>query len=198
MRVIVNKTKTILAAVMLLFFGGYGIYFAVTKAWLPAAVFIAIAVVFSFVLVRCGSTVHIDAERITLAFLGLTRRTLPWSEVREVGLIGENVFNQRGGRASHKTASEEAMESSAPGQGFTDQVPKRVKTGDKYVYFSPVSMNADERFTMIVKWPPRRQIYAIYSEKLLAYVMAVWGRELETYNVEDLYANSAEPRGSQQ
>ena len=55
MRVIVNKTKTILASAMVAFFGGYGIYFAVTRAWLPAAVFLAVAALFGFVLVRYGS-----------------------------------------------------------------------------------------------------------------------------------------------
>ena len=62
--------------------------------------------------------------------------------------------------------------------------------------FSPVKMDADERFQMIVKWPPKDKLYAEYSEKLLAYAMTIWGRELETYNVEDLYANTSEPKGS--
>ena len=174
MRAIVNKTKTILASVMVAFFGGYGIYFAVTRAWLPAAVFLAIAALFGFVLVRYGSVLHIDDEKLEWKFLGLSRREMPWSQVREVGLIGENVFNGGG---------------SVPGG-------KKKKTGDKYLYFSPVKMDADERFQMIVKWPPKDKLYAEYSDKLLAYAMTIWGKELETYNVEDLYANTSEPKGS--
>ena len=168
MRVIVNKTKTILASAMIAFFGGYGIYFAVTRAWLPAAVFLVFAFLFGFVLVRYGSVLHIDDEKLELKFLGLSRKVMPWSQVREVGLIGENVFNHG----------------------------KKKKTGDKYLYFSPVKLNADERFQMIVKWPPQDKLYAEYSEKLLAYAMTIWGKELETYNVEDLYANTSEPKGS--
>ena len=87
MRAIVNRTKTILAAVMVAFFGGYGIYFAVTRAWLPAAVFLVFAFLFGFVLVRYGSVLHVDDEKLELKFLGLSRRALPWSEVREMGLI---------------------------------------------------------------------------------------------------------------
>ena len=174
MRAIVNKTKTILASAMVAFFGGYGIYFAVTRAWLPAAVFLAIAALFGFVLVRYGSVLHIDDEKLEWKFLGLSRREMPWSQVREVGLIGENVFNGGG---------------SVPGG-------KKKKTGDKYLYFSPVKMDADERFQMIVKWPPKDKLYAEYSDKLLAYAMTIWGKELETYNVEDLYANTSEPKGS--
>ena len=168
MRVIVNKSKTILASLMVAFFGGYGIYFAVTKSWLPAAIFFAIAILFGFVLVRCGSVLCIDDEKLELKFLGLSRKVMPWSEVREVGLIGENVFN-RG---------------------------KKEKTGDKYLYFSPVKLDADERFKMIVKWPPKDKLYAEYSEKLLAYAMTIWGKDLETYNVEDLFANTSEPKGN--
>ncbi len=168
MRVIVNKTKTILASAMVAFFGGYGIYFAVTRAWLPAAVFLAVAALFGFVLVRYGSVLHIDDEKLELKFLGLSRKVMPWPQVREVGLIGENVFNHG----------------------------KKKKTGDKYLYFSPVKLDADERFQMIVKWPPKDKLYAEYSDKLLAYAMTIWGKELETYNVEDLYANTSEPKGS--
>ena len=168
MRVIVNKTKTILASAMVAFFGGYGIYFAVTRAWLPAAVFLAVAALFGFVLVRYGSVLHIDDEKLELKFLGLSRKVMPWPQVREVGLIGESVFNHG----------------------------KKKKTGDKYLYFSPVKLDADERFQMIVKWPPKDKQYAEYSEKLLAYAMTIWGKKLETYNVEDLYANTSEPKGS--
>lgn len=174
MRAIVNKTKTILSSAMIAFFGGYGIYFAVTRAWLPAAVFLAVSFLFGFVLVRYGSVLCIDDEKLELKFLGLSRKVMPWSQVREVGLIGENVFNH-GGSASNG---------------------KKKKTGDKYLYFSPVKLDANERFQMIVKWPPKDKLYAEYSEKLLAYAMTIWGKELETYNVEDLYANTSEPKGS--
>ena len=168
MRALVNKTKTILSSATVVFFGGYGIFYLVQAAWLPAAVFLAIAALFAFVLVRYASVVHIDDEKVRLTFLGLPRRELAWADIREMGLIGENVFS-RG---------------------------KKKKTGDKYIYFSPEKLTADERFDMIVKWPPSNKIYAEYSERLLEYAMTIWGKELEAYNVEDLYANTAEPRGA--
>lgn len=168
MRALVNKTKTLLASVAVLFFGGYGIYYLTQAAWLPAAAFLIVAALFGYVLVRYASIVEISEEGVRLRFLGLKRRELTWSEVRELGLIGENVFN-RG---------------------------KKNKTGDKYIYFSPVKLSADERFDMIVKWPPKDKIYVEYSEKLLTCAMSNWPGELETYNVEDLYANSSEPRGA--
>ena len=84
---------------------------------------------------------------------------------------------------------------SAPSGGSAPSGKKK-KTGDKYLYFSPEKLDADERFQMIVKWPPKDKLYAEYSERLLAYALAIWGKELETYNVEDLYANTSEPKGS--
>ncbi len=86
-----------------------------------------------------------------------------WSEIHELGLIGENVFNH-----------------------------KKEKTGDKYIYFSPVSMTVKERFNLIVKWPPKNMLYMEYNEKALTYCMTIWGKELKTYNVEDLFPNSEE------
>ena len=43
---------------------------------------------------------------------------------------------------------------------------------------------------MIVKWPPKKILYMEYQEKNLEYTMAIWGKELKTYNVEDMYPNT--------
>ena len=166
--VIVNKVKALIAFVMVLFFGGYSLNFALSAEWLPALVFVVIAALFFIVFMNSAGVVHIDDQQIRLTFFGMERRRLAWTDVKEVGLIGENVFN-RG---------------------------KKYRSGDKYLYFSPIKLTADERFDMIVSWPPKDKIYAGYSAKLLAYAMSIWNRELETYNVEDLYANSAEPSGA--
>ena len=168
MRIIVNKTKAILAAVMVTFFGGYGIFYLVSGSGVAAAVFLAVGAVFVWLLFRYASTLTVDSDGVRLGFLGMTRKTIRWDDIREVGLIGENVFNHG----------------------------KKKKTGDKYIYFSPVRMDADERFDMIVKWPPKDKLYVEYSEKALEYAMTCWHGQLETYNVEDLFPNSGEPRGS--
>lgn len=168
MRIIVNKTKTIIAAAMVVFFGGYGIFFIVNGPAIGAVVFLIIASLFSGLFFRYASTLSVDADGVRLSFLGMKRKSLGWDETREVGLIGENVFNHG----------------------------KKKKTGDKYIYFSPVKMDADERFQMIVKWPPKDKLYVEYSEKALEYVMMFWHGEFMTYNVEDIYPNSAEPKGS--
>ena len=154
----------------MVFFGGYGIFYLVNGPWIGAAVFLAIGALFAWMLVRYASVLTVSGDELTLSFLGLSRRRISWQDIREVGLIGENVF----------------------GHG------KKKRTGDRYIYFSPVRMDADERFRMIVKWPPKKMLYAEYTEKALEYVMTIWQQELQTYNVEDLFPNSWEPSGSKQ
>lgn len=51
-------------------------------------------------------------------------------------------------------------------------------------------MSEKERFHMIVKWPPKEMLYMEYEEKALEYIMSIWGKELKTYNVEDLFPNT--------
>ena len=168
MRIIVNKTKAILSAAVVIFFGGYGVFYLANHLLLQAIVFLAIAIAFGFVLFLSASFVSIDREAVRLAFLGLKRKELLWSDIRELGLIGEDVFSR-----------------------------SKKKSGHKYIYFSPYEMNPDERFQMIVKWPPKDMIYTEYSERSLEYCMSIWGKQLKTYNVEDLYPNTGEPRGEE-
>ena len=168
MKILVNKTKAILAGAMVAFFIGYGIFYLFNGPAVAAAVFLAVGLLFGWLLYRNASTLEVGPDGLRLSFLGLKRREMGWGEVREVGLIGENVFNHG----------------------------KKKRTGDKYIYFSPIRLNADERFQMIVKWPPREQLYAEYSEKALEYAMTLWHGELMTYNVEDIFPNSEEPRGA--
>jgi len=138
MRFIVNKTKTVIAAAMVLFFFGYGIFFIVTKNMLGAVAFLLLTALFAWVLYRNARTVTVDGDGVRQNFLGFELHRLPWNLVREMGLIGEGVFNRKG------------------------------KSGDKYIYFSPTAMTPDERFNLIVRWPPKKDIlYFEYSEKAL-------------------------------
>ncbi|MCD8012126.1 MAG: hypothetical protein LUG99_02920 [Lachnospiraceae bacterium] len=166
MKFTVNKAKAIISGAVTLFFGGFGLYYLSRALWPETLVFLALAVVFGIQLVRNASTVTIDRQSITFAFLGRSRQSLDWADVKEMGLVGENVLSRN-----------------------------KKKSGDKYIYFSPHEMTADERFQMIVKWPPKDMPYLLYGEKQLEYAQALWGKELKTYNVEELYPNSEEVTG---
>ena len=161
MNFIVNKSKAIRSGFMVIFMGGFGIYYLVCSMYPEAPVFLVLAAIFLVLFIQNASTITITDDRVSRSFLGFRRGTISWSEIRELGLIGENVFSH------HKN-----------------------KTGHKYIYFSPKEMTEKERFDMIVKWPPKKMLYVEYQERTLEYAMTRWGKELKSYNAEDLFPNS--------
>lgn len=161
MSFIINKTKAILSACMVLFTGGFGIYYLIHAMYPEAPIFLIIAVIFAYLLIQNASMITVTDASITRSFLGLAKKSVSWSDIKELGLIGENIFSR-----------------------------KKAKTGHKYIYFSPKKMNEKERFDMILKWPPKKMFYAEYEEKTLEYIMTIWGKELKSYNVEDMFPNS--------
>lgn len=158
MKVLVNKTKAILAGFVLIFTGGFGIYYLIHSMYPAAPVFLAVALIFGYLFLKNISIITVTQEYIRLSVFGIERKRVNWADVKELGLIGENVFSK-----------------------------KEKKTGEKYIYFSPVAMTKDERFQMIVKWPPKDKLYMKYDSKTLEYTQSIWGKELKTYNVDDLF-----------
>lgn len=161
MKIMVNKTKAILAGFVLIFAGGFGIYYLFHSMYPAAPVFLGVTVIFGYLFYKNASIITVTSDFISQSFLGMKRKKVNWSEIRELGLIGENVFSK-----------------------------KEKTTGEKYIYFSPVEMNKDERFQMIVKWPPKDKLYMQYSKNALEYTQAIWGKELRTYNVKDLFPDT--------
>lgn len=165
MKIMINKTKAILASFVVVFMGGFGIFYFVHSMYPEGPVFLGIAVLFAYLFYKNASSVTISEEGVCRAFFGLFPKRMSWSEIKEMGLIGENVFNR-----------------------------KKEKNGDKYIYFSPREMTKEERFDMIVKWPPKDMLYLQYGEKQLSYAMTIWGKDLKTYNVQDLFPDTENPK----
>lgn len=165
MKLLVNKTKAILSGFAALFMGGFGMYYLLHKMYPEAPVFLCIGILFGYLFICNASVISITPEKISRSFLKIGKKEILWTDVKELGLIGENVF-------SHK----------------------KKNTGHKYLYFSPYPMTKEERFQTIVKWPPKNMLYAEYSEKILEYAMTIWNKELKTYNVEDLFPDTEDPK----
>lgn len=163
MNFIVNKTKAFLSGAVVVFTGGFSIYYLTHSMYPEGPVFLMIALIFAGLFFRNASFVTVTASSVSRSFFGLASRTILWTDIRELGLIGENVFNSR-----------------------------KEKTGHKYIYFSPYTMTEKERFDLIVKWPPKNILYVEYREKTLEYILTIWGKDLKTYNVEDLFPNSGD------
>lgn len=161
MNFIVNKTKAILSGFMVVFMGGFGTYYLIHSMYPEAPAFLVIAAIFAFLFFQNAATITVTDASVSRSFLGLGKKAVPWSDIQELGLIGENVFSR-----------------------------KKAKAGHKYIYFSPKKLTEKERFDMIVKWPPKKMLYVEYQEKTLEYTMTIWGKELKSYNAEDLFPNS--------
>lgn len=159
---LVNFKKAIISAFLSAFFFSYACYFIFINELIGCIVFIILGMLFLYQLFINGSAVTISKKGVELSFLGKKRHEMQWKDVAELGLIGEKVFTKN---------------------------PQ--KTGDKYIYFSPVSLSEEERFSMIVNWPPKKQtIYVEYKQTLLEKAQFYCKKEFEAYNVRDLYPNT--------
>lgn len=124
-----------------------------------ALIFLALAVVFAVIGALGGACIHLDKTGVHKTLFGVAVRTLRWDEIAEVGVAGTRVFNR-----IHPE-----------------------KTGSLYIYFSPVSMNENERFQMMLKWPPKDKLYLIYDAKRFHAVQTFWNQTVETYNTGNLH-----------
>ena len=126
---------------------------------LSALIFGILALIFVFPVFVYGSTVTIDEEGVYCSFLGIARKKILWSQVKETGVIGTTVFNK-----------------SNPD-----------KTGDMYLYFSPKELNDAERFNLGMKWPPKDLIFLLYTKERTAWVQSMWSNKIHTYNTGKLH-----------
>lgn len=133
-------------------------YAAWLHHWITFGVFLVIAVLFAFVAVNYGSFLIIDESGVRRSFLGISLHSMPWSEIREVGVVGLKVF----------TRSEK-------------------HTGSRYIYFSPRTLDKDSRFRLALEWPPREMLYAGYTKPRLDAIRFLWTGPVESYNAGDLF-----------
>lgn len=118
---------------------------------------VLLAAVYLYFAAQNAAQILVDGTGVSRSFLWFAPTHCSWDELREVGVFGNKVFNRSD--------------------------PK--KTGSLYIYFSPQKMTADERFNMILRWPPKL-IYFSYSRQALDLVRYLWNRELVGYNIGEL------------
>lgn len=132
--------------------------YAYTGKFLEAAIFWIIAIVFGLIGLNYSCLITIDETGVRKSIFGKTLRFLPWSQIQEVGIVGTKVFG-----------------------GSEDQ------TGTRFLYFSPVTMTEEERFNMVLKWPPKEQIYLEYGREQLELVRMLYYGTIETYRAGDAF-----------
>lgn len=119
-----------------------------------ALAFFIIFLLFLPILKSYGATVTVDEEGIRSSFLGKTRLSMRWDEIGEIGVAGSRLFNNKNGE----------------------------KPGFLYIYVSPSSMTDEERFQMMLKFPPKDKIFFSYSKESIFAVQMRWSSKIQTYN----------------
>jgi hypothetical protein len=155
---IVNPFKGIIAIIFaFIFFISGGAMFSIYQP-LPAVLFITIGIVYTISAVMNGTVVHVDKKGINKSVFGIVTMMFQWEEINELGVCGTNVFHKH-----H---------------------PK--KTGTLYIYISKNKLDEQERFDMILKWPPKDKIYFVYTKKHLEAIQLLSKCKIKTYNTGNL------------
>lgn len=157
-RYIVNPFKCIASLVSCIWLLGAGLCMIPIHRYGSAAVFSALALIFALISIQNGAVIQIDSAGIRKSILGFQTKELVWSDIGEIGVTGTKVFNR-----SHPE-----------------------KTGGLYIYISETPMTDQERFNMMLKWPPAGKLYLSYQAKRLNALLPYWDRKIESYNVGNL------------
>lgn len=158
-RYLVHTFKFVVAlatCILCLVLAGVMVYL---REWIALPILALIFVIFAYVTVLYGSVVSVDEKGVHLTFLGISRRSVPWSDIREVGIVGVKVFN--------------------------NNEPKL--TGSRYIYFSPRTMDDAARFKLALEWPPKDMLYVSYARQRVEEIQLLWTGPIETYNAGDAF-----------
>ncbi len=121
------------------------------------AVFYIIAAVFAVPFVNSIGVVIVDEEGLTRKLLFRRDLSMRWNEVAEAGLAGESVLN----------------------------MGKSNRCGRVHFYFSKTVMTDDERFGMMLNWPPKDKIYFTWNKRRMEFVEPLCQKKIIRYNTGD-------------
>jgi hypothetical protein len=122
-----------------------------------ALLFFLIAVIFFIESFFSGAIVSVSNEGIKQTVFGKCIKEFRWAEIREIGVIGSNPFNKK----------------------------EKGDPGTLYIYISKQTMNPQDRFGMILKWP-NDKIYLQYTKQRIYSIQMQWNNKIDTYNTGNL------------
>ncbi|MDF2510749.1 MAG: hypothetical protein K0S04_615 [Herbinix sp.] len=124
-----------------------------------AAVFFLIGLIFIRPMLIYGTTISVEASGIRSFFLWKTLKFLSWEEITEVGVAGTRIFHKKDTK----------------------------KTGTLYIYISKVALTDEDRFNMMLNFPPKDIIFLTYSKQRLDAIQMLFSNKIQTYNAGDLH-----------
>lgn len=153
----VDKIKCTLLALSSLLFLICALALFMSGSPVPAALCLLLAFIYAAAAAFNGATVRIDSDGVSRRILWFPAQACRWDEMKEVGVFGTKLFNRR----------------------------NPSKTGTLYLYVSKQNMTDDQRFQMVLRWPPK-QIYFAFHSADLELIRRFWPRDIVGYNVGDL------------
>lgn len=154
----IHTFKCVIAALVAVMFVVLGIVQIILCHIFTAAFLMSLGIFFFWISIANGSTVLVNADGVALITFGHIRRFFSWDSIQEVGVTGTKVFNR------HSPS----------------------KTGTVFIYFSRSKMTKDDRFKMILNWPPKEKIYFQFSMDKLAAVERYWTKEIALNNIGNI------------
>lgn len=123
-------------------------------ALFPAVIFFIITAAFLAAATYPAATIIITEDGVTRKSILGRKIYFPWNEIRETGVAGTRLFPQS----------------------------DKGKAGTLYIYFSKGEMNDQQRFDMMLHWPPKDKIYLQYTAQRARDILIWWSKPFRQYN----------------
>lgn len=124
-----------------------------------AAVFFLIGLLFVKPVLTYAASVRVDQAGVRSFLPWKTLQSYTWDEVGEVGVAGTKLFTRKDSK----------------------------NTGSLYIYISKTALTDEDRFDMMLHWPPKDRVYLTYSKQRLDEIQMRFSNRIQTYNAGDLH-----------
>lgn len=135
-----------------------GITFLTLRNWAGAGLMFLIMLLFLRQAYIYGPWISVTPDGIRKHIFGRTLKLVRWEDVAEVGVVGTKVFNK-----------------------LTPD-----KTGAMYIYFSPKTLNEEERFQLALDFPPKDMLFLRHEKEREDIVQVLWNTKMVGYNIGKL------------
>jgi len=151
--------KAAVSAATVLFSFTIGVCLLTIQRFGSAAIFFLIGLLFLWPILIYGARVSVEQSGIRCFLPWKTLRSFNWDEIAEVGVSGTKIIK-------------------------TNQSKN---TGTLYIYISKAALTDEERFDMMLNWPPKDKIFLTYSRERLDTIQMLFGSKIQTYNAGEIY-----------
>ncbi len=154
----IDSLKAAVSCGTLLFSFTIGVCLIIIHRFGSAAIFFLIGLIFLKPMLTFGAKVSVDQTGIRAYIPWKTLRFFSWNEIAEVGVAGTKIIKRKDSK----------------------------KTGTLYIYISKVALTDEDRFDMMLNWPPKDVIFLTYSKQRLDAIQMLFSNKIKTYNAGDL------------